>query len=146
MFKLVLFSMLFLSNICLAHQISGSERQIQLTLVAISKSEVFLNHQFQPLQIEIVNSKRAYRQLLSSNFNISSKKVSYLVANSVACGIWNSNIIYFNAYSLTGKEFQFYMIHELIHKYQFTLDPDAIYTKRSFLEKQAISLSKQISH
>ena len=105
MFKAILFSFLIFPIICHAHVIEGSPYQINATKVAIFKVEEYFNHQFQPLNISIANSKQEYKSLLSTKTKLSSKKISYLSHYSIACGIWNSNTIYFNSQGLSSSDF-----------------------------------------
>lgn len=110
----------------------------------ITNTESYLNYKFEDLEIQYANTYKEYREILLKQ-NLSKDKVSDLVRTSYACGIWDTNKIFFNKSGLSIDKQKEILCHELIHKYQQSKhDKEYVIKNRSKIESEAEKSASKI--
>lgn len=110
----------------------------------ITNTESYLNHKFEDLEVYYSNTYKEYREVLLKQ-NLSKDKVSDLVRTSYACGIWDTNKIFFNKSGLSINKQKEILCHELVHKYQQSKhDKEYVIKNRSKIESEAEKSASKI--
>lgn len=121
-----------------AHNLINSNAQDKTIFEwCIANTESYLNYKFEDLEIQYANTYKEYREILLKQ-NLSKDKVSDLVRTSYACGIWDTNKIFFNKSGLSINKQKEILCHELVHKYQQSKhDKEYVIKNRSKIESEA---------
>lgn len=110
----------------------------------ITNTESYLNYKFEDLEVYYSNTYKEYREILLKQ-NLSKDKVSDLVRTSYACGIWDTNKIFFNKSGLSINKQKEILCHELVHKYQQSKhDKEYVIKNRSKIESEAEKSASKI--
>ena len=110
----------------------------------IRNTESYLNYKFEDLEVYYSNTYKEYREILLKQ-NLSKDKVSDLVRTSYACGIWDTNKIFFNKSGLSINKQKEILCHELVHKYQQSKhDKEYVIKNRSKIESEAEKSASKI--
>lgn len=110
----------------------------------IRNTESYLNYKFEDLEIQYANTDKEYKEILLRQ-NLSKDKVNDLVRTSYACGIWDTNKIFFNRSGLSINKQKEILCHELVHKYQQTkYDKEYVIMNRSKIESEAEKSASKI--
>ena len=111
----------------------------------ITNTESYLNYKFEDLEVYYSNTYKEYREILLKQQNLSKDKVSDLVRTSYACGIWDTNKIFFNKSGLSINKQKEILCHELVHKYQQSKhDKEYVIKNRSKIESEAEKSASKI--
>lgn len=110
----------------------------------ITNTESYLNYKFEDLEVYYSNTYKEYREILLKQ-NLSKDKVSDLVRTSYACGIWDTNKIFFNKSGLSINKQKEILCHELVHKYQQSKhDKEYVIKNRLKIESEAEKSASKI--
>lgn len=111
----------------------------------ITNTESYLNYKFEDLEVYYSNTDKEYREILLKQQNLSKDRVSDLVRTSYACGIWDTNKIFFNKSGLSINKQKEILCHELVHKYQQSKhDNEYVIKNRSKIESEAEKSASKI--
>lgn len=111
----------------------------------ITNTESYLNYKFEDLEVYYSNTDKEYREILLKQQNLSKDRVSDLVRTSYACGIWDTNKIFFNKSGLSINKQKEILCHELVHKYQQSKhDKEYVIKNRSKIESEAEKSASKI--
>lgn len=111
----------------------------------ITNTESYLNYKFEDLEVYYSNTDKEYREILLKQQNLSKDRVSDLVRTSYACGIWDTNKIFFNKSGLSINKQKEILCHELVHKYQQNKhDKEYVIKNRSKIESEAEKSASKI--
>lgn len=143
----LLLNLQFISISVSAHNLINANTQDKAIFEwCIRNIESYLNYKFEDLEVYYSNTDKEYKETLLKQ-NLSKDKVSDLVRTSYACGIWDTNKIFFNKSGLSINKQKEILCHELVHKYQQSKhDKEYVIMNRSKIESEAEkSASKIIS-
>lgn len=128
-----------------AHNLINSNAQDKTIFEwCIANTESYLNYKFEDLEIQYANTDKEYKEILLRQ-NLSKDRVSDLVRTSYACGIWDTNKIFFNKSGLSINKQKEILCHELIHKYQQSKhDKEYVIKNRSKIESEAEKSASKI--
>lgn len=128
-----------------AHNLINSNAQDKTIFEwCIANTESYLNYKFEDLEIQYANTYKEYKEILLRQ-NLSKDKVSDLVRTSYACGIWDTNKIFFNKSGLSIDKQKEILCHELVHKYQQSKhDKEYVIKNRSKIESEAEKSASKI--
>ena len=128
-----------------AHNLINSNAQDKTIFEwCITNTESYLNYKFEDLEIQYANTDKEYKEILLRQ-NLSKDKVSDLVRTSYACGIWDTNKIFFNKSGLSINKQKEILCHELVHKYQQSKhDKEYVIKNRSKIESEAEKSASKI--
>lgn len=143
----LLLNLQFISISVSAHNLINANTQDKAIFEwCIRNIESYLNYKFEDLEVYYSNTDKEYKEILLKQ-NLSKDKVSDLVRTSYACGIWDTNKIFFNKSGLSINKQKEILCHELVHKYQQSKhDKEYVIMNRSKIESEAEkSASKIIS-
>ena len=128
-----------------AHNLINSNAQDKTIFEwCIANTESYLNYKFEDLEIQYANTDKEYKEILLRQ-NLSKDRVSDLVRTSYACGIWDTNKIFFNKSGLSIDKQKEILCHELIHKYQQSKhDKEYVIKNRSKIESEAEKSASKI--
>lgn len=111
----------------------------------IANTESYLNYKFEDLEVYYSNTDKEYREILIEN-KLSKDMANRLVRTSYACGIWNTNKIFFNKSGLSINKQKEILCHELVHKYQQSKhDEKYVIMNRSKIESEAEKSASKIA-
>lgn len=141
----LLLNLQFMSISASAHNLINANTQDKAIFEwCITNTESYLNYKFEDLEIQYANTYKEYREILLKQ-NLSKDKVSDLVRTSYACGIWDTNKIFFNKSGLSIDKQKEILCHELIHKYQQSKhDKEYVIKNRSKIESEAEKSASKI--
>lgn len=143
----LLLNLQFISISVSAHNLINANTQDKAIFEwCIRNIDSYLNYKFEDLEVYYYNTDKEYKEILLKQ-NLSKDKVSDLVRTSYACGIWDTNKIFFNKSGLSINKQKEILCHELVHKYQQSKhDKEYVIMNRSKIESEAEkSASKIIS-
>lgn len=141
----LLLNLQFISISVSAHNLINANTQDKAIFEwCIRNTESYLKYKFEDLEIQYANTDKEYREILLKQ-NLSKDKVSDLVRTSYACGIWDTNKIFFNKSGLSIDKQKEILCHELIHKYQQSKhDKEYVIKNRSKIESEAEKSASKI--
>ena len=141
----LLLNLQFISISVSAHNLINANTQDKAIFEwCITNTESYLNYKFEDLEVYYSNTYKEYREILLKQ-NLSKDKVSDLVRTSYACGIWDTNKIFFNKSGLSINKQKEILCHELVHKYQQSKhDKEYVIMNRSKIESEAEKSASKI--
>ena len=141
----LLLNLQFISTSISAHNLINANTQDKVIFEwCITNTESYLNYKFEDLEVYYSNTYKEYREILLRQ-NLSKDKVSDLVRTSYACGIWDTNKIFFNKSGLSVQKKKEILCHELVHKYQQSKhDKEYVIKNRSKIESEAEKSASKI--
>lgn len=141
----LLLNLQFMSISASAHNLINANTQDKAIFEwCIRNTESYLKYKFEDLEIQYANTDKEYREILLKQ-NLSKDKVSDLVRTSYACGIWDTNKIFFNKSGLSINKQKEILCHELVHKYQQSKhDKEYVIKNRSKIESEAEKSASKI--
>lgn len=111
----------------------------------ITNTELYLNYKFEDLEVYYANTDKEYKEILIQN-KLSKDMANRLVRTSYACGIWDTNKIFFNKSGLSIHKQKEILCHELVHKYQQSKhDEKYVIMNRSKIESEAEKSASKIA-
>ena len=142
----LLLNLQFISISVSAHNlINASTQDKDIFEWCIRNTESYLNYKFEDLEIQYANTYKEYKEILLKQQNLSKYKVSDLVRTSYACGIWDTNKIFFNKSGLSINKQKEILCHELVHKYQQSKhNKEYVIKNRSKIESEAEKSASKI--
>lgn len=129
----------------ITHTVKGNEEEKLLVYTTIEKTEKYLNHTFSPLNITIENTHENYYKTICNIEGLPWETALKVSKTTIAFGFWNDNRIYIDTQGANRKEKEFYLCHELIHKYQASQNPTNLFKRRALLEGEADILASIIT-
>ena len=141
----LLLNLQFISISASAHNLINANTQDKAIFEwCIRNTELYLNYKFEDLEVYYSNTYKEYREILLRQ-NLSKDRVSELVRTSYACGIWDTNKIFFNKSGLSINKQKEILCHELVHKYQQSKhDKEYVIMNRSKIESEAEKSASKI--
>lgn len=141
----LLLNLQFISISVSAHNLINANTQDKAIFEwCIRNTESYLNYKFEDLEIQYANTDKEYKEILLRQ-NLSKDRVGDLVRTSYACGIWDTNKIFFNKSGLSINKQKEILCHELVHKYQQNKhDKEYVIKNRSKIESEAEKSASKI--
>ena len=142
----LLLNLQFISTSTASHNLINANTQDKAIFEwCIRNTELYLNYKFEDLEVYYSNTDKEYREILLKQHNLYKDIVSDLVRTSYACGIWDTNKIFFNKSGLSINKQKEILCHELVHKYQQSKhDKEYVIKNRSKIESEAEKSASKI--